>query len=222
MRSTWLLMLPFAAVLACSSEKGESRTDGDTGSATDDSTGPATDVSTDPGTDTDATTATPTGGDTDETTATPTGGDTDAAFTPTAGAYTLEAGERGGTCDPNNLISGSTTFFEANIVLADGGFTIELLDAFDDPRILTCALTGPAFTCTGPSEQKFMQTNPDATASMQFSAAGTWTSESTLELTITGALACTGDTAACDQAATDWELEMPCEMTQLHTGALSD
>ncbi len=198
MRSTCLLTPSLVAALACSPGKDGSGTDADTTAESTATTGDA------------------------GTTDTPTGDDTGAAFTPTPGAYALERGERGGTCNLGNLISGSVSFSAANIAVVDAGFTIELLDGLDDPRLLTCTFAGDDFSCTGPSEPLFTQTDPDATASLVYSAHGTWTGAATLEFVLVGALACTGDAAACDQAGTDWELVMPCEMSQAHLGALAE
>lgn len=108
------------------------------------------------------------------------------------------------------------------MTLADGGFTLVLGDAFDDTLLFTCTLVDQEFSCTGPEVELFTQDNPQARAAQMMSVTGAWTSETALSFTVTGALACTGDAAACDQTATDWNLVMPCDMTNLHTGKLGD
>ncbi len=202
----WLFAIALGALGACKSEEGDTDTTGET-----DITGTA---------DTGSTTDTPTGTDTGSSTDASTGTDTGAPLMPTAGAYQFSTGENGGTCAPKNTIPGSVTFLDGTVTLTDGGFTLELNEFNEDPLSFTCTLSDQDFSCAGLEVELWTQGDPDARAAMMMSIAGAWTSDTELSFTITGALACTGDENACNQIATIWELELPCEMTNLHTGTL--
>ncbi len=205
----WLFAIAIATAGACKSEEGDT----DTASATDiTGTGSLTDT----GSATDAPTGTDTGSSSDA----PTGTDTGAPLTPTAGAYQFSAGENGGTCAPMNTIPGSVAFIDGTVTLADGGFTLELNEFNEDPLSFTCTLSDQDFSCAALEVELWTQGDPDARAAMMMSIAGAWTSDTELSFTITGALACTGDENGCSHIATIWELELPCNMTNLHTGTL--
>lgn len=193
MRIPWLVGM-VVAFTACTSATGDTGADADSGTGT--------------------------GGSTGDGTATPTGGEP--AFTPTAGDYAFTSTNTTGSCGPGNAISGVVAYDTFTISVAGDGFTMQYDDdVFDDHQTFTCTLAGMDFTCTGLDVEVLYQSPPETRAALAMTAAGTWASATELSVTLTGALACTGDMAVCDEAASGWELTMPCDMIRVHMGALT-
>ena len=144
----------------------------------------------------------------------PTGG----AFTPDGGDYELTPGVNSGSCAADNLQQYAVHFGFASVTTEDGGFSLAFGDSPGDGYVVDCTLSDQDFTCSGNAEfEAFVQTGPpDARAAVSYALAGRWTAADAFELTITGTLACTGDPVGCGETATDWGVEMPCDMINVH------